>query len=184
MRIVSGRFRGRPIAAPSSNAIRPTSDRVREALFNILASRIGPDFSGRRVLDLFAGTGALAFEALSRGASAAVLIDTGIEARALIRDTIDAFGLGGEARILKRDATSLGPNEKYPPFDLVFADPPYGMGLGELALASALEGGWLAPGALLVLEERKGVAVVVPAGLSLDDERAYGDTMVRFLSAT
>ena len=184
MRIVGGRFRGRAIAGPQSDAIRPTSDRAREAIFNILVSRSGPDFSGRRVLDLFAGTGAMSLEALSRGADAAVLIDTGIEARALIRDAIDTFGLGGSTRVLKRDACSMGPNEKYAPFDLVFCDPPYSQGLGETALLSAAKGGWLVPGADIVLEERRGQNVDLPQGFELVDQRHYGEAEVRFLTYT
>ncbi|MBU1176127.1 MAG: 16S rRNA (guanine(966)-N(2))-methyltransferase RsmD, partial [Alphaproteobacteria bacterium] len=152
MRIVAGRFRGRPLASPPDESIRPTADRVRESVFNMLASRLGPDLGGARVLDLFAGTGALGLEALSRGASFAMFVDSGIAARALIRDHIETFGLGGTTRLLKRDATSLGPIERFKPFDLVFLDPPYGKGLGEKALASARDGGWIVPGALIVFE--------------------------------
>ncbi|HEY8594245.1 MAG TPA: 16S rRNA (guanine(966)-N(2))-methyltransferase RsmD [Devosiaceae bacterium] len=182
MRIVAGRFRGKGLKSPSDAAIRPTSDRVRESIFNILASRIGPDFEGRRVLDLFAGTGALGLEALSRGASHATFVDTGIEARGLIRDHIEGFGLGGQARLLRRDATDLGPAERFRPCDLCFLDPPYGKGLGERAMSSAARGGWLLPGAIVVLEERKDTEVVLPPGFSLDDRREYGDTAVSFLT--
>ena len=182
MRIVAGRFRGRALESPPDGFIRPTSDRVRESVFNMLASRLGPDLDGARVLDLFAGTGALGIEALSRGASFAMFVDSGIAARALIRDHIEAFGLGGTAKLLKRDATSLGPIERFKPFDLVFLDPPYDRGLGEQALASALGGGWIAPEALIVFEEKKGVVLALPEGLVIDDERDYGDTTIRFLS--
>ena len=182
MRIVAGRFRGKQLRSPQSQNIRPTTDRVRESLFNILASRIGPAFEGRRVLDLFAGTGALGLEAMSRGASFTAFVDTGIEARGIIRDHIESFGLGGQTKLLKRDATSLGPVEKFAPFDLVFLDPPYGQGLGEKALIAARDGNWLAPGALIVWEERKGTTVEIPQGFALEDERDYGDTTIRLLS--
>lgn len=182
MRIVAGRFRGRALASPPDDTIRPTSDRVRESVFNILSSRLGPDLGGARALDLFAGTGALGFEALSRGASYAMFVDSGIAARALIRDHIETFGVGGRTKLLKRDATGLGAIERFKPFGLVFLDPPYGKGLGEKALVSARDGGWIAPGALIVFEEKKGVAVELPDGFTLDDERDYGDTSIRILT--
>ena len=183
MRIVAGKFRGRTLASPPDNSIRPTSDRVRESVFDILSSRLGPDLGGARVLDLFAGTGALGLEALSRGASYAMFVDSGIAARALIRDHIQIFGVAAASKLLKRDATSLGTIERFRPFDLVFLDPPYGKGLGERALASARDGGWLVAGALIVLEEKKGVALDLPEGFTLEDERVYGDTVVRFLAS-
>ncbi len=182
MRIVAGAFRGRAIGSPPDDSIRPTSDRVRESVFNMLASQLGPDLGGARVLDLFAGTGALGLEALSRGASFAMFVDSGIAARALIRDHIEVFGIGGRAKLLKRDATALGPIERFRPFDLVFLDPPYGKGLGEQALASAHDGGWLTSEALVVLEEKKGVALTLPEGFTVNDARDYGDTTIRFLS--
>ncbi|HRD75100.1 MAG TPA: 16S rRNA (guanine(966)-N(2))-methyltransferase RsmD [Hyphomicrobiaceae bacterium] len=184
MRIVGGRFRGRPIATPmpGGQAIRPTSDRVRQALFDILMHGIADfDLDGTRVLDLFAGTGALAFEALSRGAASAVLVDESAAARALMRETIVAIGLAGRARILKRDATDLGPAEAIPPANLVFADPPYGKSLGERAIASAIAGGWIAEGALIVLEEAEGSTIGEIAGTAVIDERAWGGTLVRFM---
>ena len=153
MRIVGGRLRSRPLAAPKTQAIRPTSDRLRESLFNVLAHAYGDPVTGARVLDLFAGTGALGIEALSRGASFALFVDDGAEARALLRENVAALGLGGTTRIFRRDATKLGPAHPIEPFSLVFLDPPYGQGLAERALASALDGGWLAPGALIVVEE-------------------------------
>ncbi len=182
MRIVAGAFRGKAIGSPPDDSIRPTSDRVRESVFNMLASRLGLDLGGARVLDLFAGTGALGLEALSRGASFAMFVDSGIAARALIRDHIESFGIGGRSKLLKRDATALGPIERFRPFNLVFLDPPYGKGLGEQALASARDGGWLAPEALIVLEEKKGVELALPAGFAVDDMRDYGDTTIRFLT--
>jgi len=181
MRIVAGKFRGKQLATPQGQDIRPTADRVREAVFSIVASRIGTHFAGQRVLDLFAGTGAMGLEALSRGADHAIFVDTGIEARGLIRGHIEAFGVGGTTRLLRRDATDLGPTERLKPATLVFADPPYGQGLGEKAIASALDGGWIAPGALIVLEEKKGVVIAAPEGTRIVDARDYGDTTVTLL---
>src|SRR5256885_127116 len=131
MRVVGGRLRGRALAAPKSQAIRPTVDRLREALFNILVHAYGDPISGARVLDLFAGTGALGLEALSRGAAFALFVDDGAEARALLRENVAALGLGGVTRIFRRDATKLGEAHPVPPFDLAFADPPYGKGMAE-----------------------------------------------------
>jgi 16S rRNA (guanine966-N2)-methyltransferase len=182
MRIVAGKFRGKSLLSPSDDSIRPTADRVREAVFNIIASLIGPSLEGKRVLDLFAGTGALGLEALSRGASRAVFVDDGVEARGLIRDHIEAFGVAGIAKLLRRDATELGPAGSFGPFDLVFLDPPYGKGLGERALVSARAGGWLAPDTVIVLEEGSDVALDFPPGFSLDDRREYGAAAVHFLS--
>jgi 16S rRNA (guanine966-N2)-methyltransferase len=182
MRIVAGKFRGKQLSSPDDDSIRPTADRVRESMFNILASRLGPSFDGLRVLDLFAGTGALGLEALSRGAANVVFVDTGAEARGLIRDHIEAFGAGGVAKLLRRDATSLGPAGTMGPVDLVFLDPPYGQGLGERALASLGDGGWLQPETVLVLEEGSDVAVDLPEGFALDDRREYGAAAVHFLS--
>src|SRR5215475_14057098 len=137
MRVVGGRLRGRNIASPSSREIRPTADRLRESLFNILAHAYGDPVDGARVLDLFAGTGALGFEALSRGARFALFVDDAAEARALIRDSVTALGLGGATRIFRRDATKLGDAAPVDPFALVFLDPPYRQGLAGRALISA-----------------------------------------------
>src|SRR5207245_2308460 len=137
MRIVGGRLRGRALAAPKSQAVRPTADRLREALFNILAHAYGDPITGARVLDLFAGTGALGLEALSRGAQFALFVDDGAEARALLRENVAALGLGGVTKIFRRDATRLGPAHPVEPFSLVFLDPPYSKGLAEKALVSA-----------------------------------------------
>src|SRR6187431_2153594 len=153
MRVVAGRLRGRAIAAPKSQDIRPTADRLRESLFNILAHGYDNPIEGARVLDLFAGTGAVGIEALSRGAAFALFVDEGVEARALLRANVEALGLGGTSKVYRRDATKLGPAHPMAPFSLVFADPPYGKGLAEQALASAREGGWLLPEALVVVEE-------------------------------
>jgi 16S rRNA (guanine966-N2)-methyltransferase len=180
MRVVGGRLGGRSLKGPRSNDIRPTTDRMRESLFNILAHGMDVDLEGMRVLDLFAGTGANAIEAISRGAAFAVMVDIGTEARGLQRENIEALGLGGLTRIMKRDATRLGEVSPFEPFQLVFCDPPYGKGLGEAALTSALRGGWLSPGALVVLEERAGVEIVLPSPLTLLDTRAAGETQLLF----
>jgi 16S rRNA (guanine966-N2)-methyltransferase len=183
MRIVGGSMRGRALAGPKPGdlAIRPTSDRLRESLFNILQHRAEVSLDGARVLDLFAGTGALAFEAMSRGAAFALLVDDGIAARGVLRANQEALGLGGATRIYRRDATRLGPISGMAPFDLVFCDPPYRKGLGERALASAREGGWLTPGALALWEEAADIDLVAPAGFAEIDRRTYGETQVRFL---
>ncbi len=183
MRIIAGKFRGKTLLSPDDNSIRPTSDRVRESVFNILASRLGPNFDGLRVLDLFAGTGALGLEALSRGASHVVFVDMGTEARGLIRDNIEAFGAGGTAKLLRRDATALGVPGTMGQFNLVFLDPPYGQSLGEKALASLRDGGWLAPGAMLVLEESSTAELSLPPGFVLDDRREYGAAAIHLLHA-
>jgi 16S rRNA (guanine966-N2)-methyltransferase len=180
MRIVGGRLGGRVLRAPASMAIRPTTDRMRESLFNILEHGFEDPLAGARVLDLFAGTGALSCEALSRGAGFAVMVDIGAEARGLQRENVEALGLGGVTRILRRDATRLGDVAPFTPFTLVFCDPPYGRGLGEAALRAALQGGWLAPGAITVLEERAGTEIALPAPLAEIDRRKAGDTQLLF----
>ncbi len=156
MRIVGGRLRGRALAAPKSQSIRPTADRLRESLFNILAHAYGDPVSGARVLDLFAGTGALGLEAVSRGAAFALFVDEGAEARALLRQNVEALGLAAVTRIFRRDATKLGAAHPVEPFSVAFLDPPYGKGLAERALVSAREGGWLTDDALIVVEEAEG----------------------------
>ena len=183
MRIVGGDFRGRPLATPRGDATRPTTDRTREAVFNVLAHRFGERLQHARVLDLFAGTGALGLEALSRGAAYAVFIEEGVEGRGLIRANVEAFGLTGRTKIFRRDATRLGEAGSLGPFGLVFADPPYGKGLGERALRSAREGGWLAPGALCVVEEAASASFEPGEGFSVIDQRSYGDTVIRFVES-
>src|SRR6201993_782633 len=162
MRVVGGRLRGRNLASPSSREIRPTADRLRESVFNILIHAYDDPIEGARVLDLFAGTGALGIEAVSRGAKFTLFVDTGAEARALMRDNVEALGLGGVTKVYRRDATNLGPAHPVEPFGLVFLDPPYGKGLAETALASLRDGGWPVPGALLVGGGGKGGGVVGP----------------------
>ena len=183
MRIVGGIFRGRALATPSGDEIRPTSDRVRESVFNILTHGIGVELEGIRVVDMFAGTGALGIEALSRGASYCLLVEEGPEARALIRQNIEALGLMGVTRIFRRDACDLGPVGNMAPFGIAFLDPPYGKGLGEKGLISLREGAWLTPGAVVVLEERADAPVTLPDGFVELDRRPWGDTQVVFARA-
>lgn len=181
MRIVGGQFRGRQLASPAHEGTRPTSDRAREAMFNILAHGI-PDFqlADARVLDLFAGTGALGLEALSRGAAFCLFVEQEAAARALIRRNVEALGLTGVTKVFRRDAAELGQAGRNDGFTLVFLDPPYGYGLAERALASAAAGGWLAPGAIAVVEERKGTPIALPTGFSTLDRRSWGDTQALF----
>ena len=173
-------MRGRNLASPSSHDIRPTADRLRESLFNILIHAYDDPLQDARVLDLFAGTGALGIEAVSRGAKFALFVDNGAEARALLRNNVEALGLGGVTKVYRRDATNLGPAHPMEPFALVFLDPPYGRGLAEKALASLRDGGWLTPGALLVVEETK-AAFATPDGFAELERRAYDDTEFTFL---
>jgi 16S rRNA (guanine966-N2)-methyltransferase len=182
MRIIGGRLRGLALAPvgegdPAAH-LRPTSDRVREAVFNILVNALGDPVTGARVLDLFAGTGALGLESLSRGAARVAFVDDGVAARALLRRNIERARAMGDTDVWRRDATRLGDN-RGPGYGLVFLDPPYGKGLGEAALASAVAGGWLVPGAVVVWEE--GTPVVPPPGFAPLDARRYGDTAVTFL---
>ena len=183
MRVVGGRLRSRPIAGPKGPGLRPTADRLREALFNILMHAYGDAVTGARVLDLFAGTGALGIEAISRGAAFVQFVDDGVEARALLRNNTESLGLGGVSRIFRRDATKLGPAHPMEPFSLVFLDPPYGKGLAEKALASAREGGWLTPQALIVVEEATDAGFKAPEGFEELERRAYDDTEFTFLRA-
>jgi 16S rRNA (guanine966-N2)-methyltransferase len=176
MRIVGGRLRGRALAQPKSQAIRPTADRLREALFNILVHAYEDPISGARVLDLFAGSGALGLEALSRGAAFALFVDQASEARALIRANVAALGLGGVSRIFRRDARKLGGAHPLEPFTLAFLDPPYGQDLAQPALASAAAGGWLVPGALAVVEEAAKAGFSAPEGFAELERRSYDDT--------
>ena len=175
-------MRGRALTGPQSQAIRPTADRLRESLFNILVHAYSDPVDGARVLDLFAGTGALGIEALSRGAAFALFVDDGVEARALLRANVEALGLGGSSKVYRRDATKLGPAHPMEPFSLLFADPPYGKGLAEQALVSAKDGGWLLPGALAVVEEATG-AFQSPPGFEELERRAYDDSEFVFLHA-
>jgi 16S rRNA (guanine966-N2)-methyltransferase len=176
MRIVGGRLKGRNLAAPSSRDIRPTADRLRESLFNILIHAYDDPIADARVLDLFAGTGALGIEAISRGAKFTLFIDNGAEARALLRNNVEALGLGGVTKVYRRDATNLGPAHPVEPFSLVFLDPPYAKGLANKALVSLRDGGWLMPSALLVVEDATAAAFAAPQGFEELERRVYDDT--------
>ena len=180
MRIVGGEFRGRSLATPKTGDIRPTTDRTRESLFNILGHAYPEALDGTRVIDLFAGTGAVGLEALSRGCRQALFVEMGVEGRGLIRENIEALGLQSRARIFRRDATDLGVPGTMEPFHFAFADPPYCKGLCEKALAAAASGGWLVPGALVILEERADVIPAPVTGLSFLEERGFGDTKMHF----
>jgi 16S rRNA (guanine966-N2)-methyltransferase len=176
VRIVGGRLRGRALAAPKSQGIRPTADRLRESLFNILMHAYDDPVSGARVLDLFAGTGALGLEAISRGAAFALFVDDGAEARALLRQNVESLSLAAVTRIFRRDATRLGPAHPLEPFSLAFLDPPYGKGLAEKALMSARDGGWLTDDALIVVEEAADAGFKPPEGYAEIERRKYDDT--------
>lgn len=180
MRIIAGDFRGRALASVGKGDagahLRPTTDRVRESLFSVLTHL--NVIKDAQVLDLFAGTGALGLEALSRGAQSATFVDDGRTAQGLLRKNIDLTGATARATLVRRDATRLGPNLSEP-HDLVFLDPPYGKELGQKALAAASSGGWIAPNALIVWEEGK--PMEAPMGFELHDARKYGDTHISFL---
>lgn len=181
MRVVAGKFRGRTLKGPRSNAIRPTSDRLRESIFNILVHAYADPVTDARVLDLFAGTGALGIEAISRGARFALFVEDSAEGRAIIRENVDTLGLGGTTRLFRRDATKLGEAHPVEPFSLAFCDPPYGKGLAERALASARDGGWLVPGAHVVVEESADAAFAAPEGFEKLESRSYDDTEITIL---
>lgn len=186
MRIIGGTRRGTHLAevgkGDQAAHLRPTSDRVREAVFNLLINGKldggGDPVPGARVLDLFAGTGALGLEALSRGAAHATFVDTGKVALALIRRNLELTRQTGT--IVRQDATQLPPNPDHP-YDLVFMDPPYGKHMGEAALAAAMGGNWIAGRAVVVWEEN--TALQLPAGFTMIDQRKYGDTAITILRA-
>lgn len=191
LRIVSGRFRGKALVAPQGLNTRPTGDRARQAVFNILEHAAWTPWEvggleGARVIDLFAGSGALGFEALSRGAAFCLFVETDEAARGAIRDNMEALGVFGAARVHRRDATDLGvrPASAGPAFDLAFLDPPYAKGLGERALAALSGGGWLAPGAVVVFEKGADEAEPAVEGFEALDTRTYGAAKVHFLKAS
>jgi 16S rRNA (guanine966-N2)-methyltransferase len=181
MRIVGGRLKGRSLHGPKSDSIRPTSDRLRESLFNILVHSYDDPLPGARVIDLFAGTGAFGMEAISRGADFCQFVDDGAEARALIRANVESLGLGGVTKLFRRDARRLGDAPPGPPYTLAFLDPPYDRGLAEPALASLARGGWLAPEALVVVEEAAAAVFESASGFDVLERRDYGETAVVFL---
>lgn len=184
MRIIGGARRGLKLAEVGEGDVtahlRPTSDRVREAIFNLLINAHGNPVAGARVLDLFAGTGALGLEALSRGAAEVTFVDDGAKALALIRANVAKMQAEAACKILRQDARKLGANPGAP-YGLVFLDPPYGKSLGEVALVAARTGGWLRPDAMVVWEE--GTVLPVPEGFAMADQRKYGDTIVTLLRA-
>ena len=181
MRVVGGEFRGRKLASPHSPDVRPTSDRLRQTLFDILAHGYADSLVGARVLDLFAGTGALGIEALSRGAEFALFVEADIAARGLIRTNIESLALTGRTRVFRRDARRLGDAGGIAPFDLVLADPPYDRGLGQAALAAAVTGSWLSSSALAVLEESTRALIEEVAGFEELQRRNVGDSQLVFL---
>jgi 16S rRNA (guanine966-N2)-methyltransferase len=181
MRIVGGRLKGRALHGPKSDAIRPTSDRLRESLFNILVHSYGDPLPGARVIDLFAGTGAFGLEAISRGADFCLMVDDGAQARALIRENVETIGLGGVTRIFRRDARKLGESPPGPPYDLAFLDPPYGKALAEPALDALDKGFWLAPDALVIVEEAAAVELAPSPAYQTLERRDYGETQLVFL---
>jgi 16S rRNA (guanine966-N2)-methyltransferase len=180
VRIIAGQFRGVALAAlgkgDADAHLRPTSDRVRESLFNVLSNHDVLD--GARVLDLFAGTGALGLEALSRGAAHVTFVDDGAKAGQLIRQNIAKTRSADETRLLRCDARKL-PQNQDAPFTLVFLDPPYGKSLGAVALQSAQSGGWIAPQTWVVWEEN--TPQPAPSGFRLQETRRYGDTHITIL---
>ena len=181
MKITAGTYRGRRLAAPKGDATRPTSDRVRQAIFNILTHGIeGFDLEGAQVLDLFAGTGALGLEAMSRGAKGCTFIDVGTPARAALRENIETLGVAGTSKLLRRDATDLGFANRIPPAQLVFLDPPYRKGLVPDALRSAVEGGWVSENAICVIEEATRSDIALPTEFTEIEHRRYGDTEIMF----
>lgn len=183
MRIIAGRHRGRALTAPPGEDVRPTSERAREALFNILAhgkfATAGPAYGGARVLDAFAGTGAFGLEALSRGAAEVVFIENSRTALTALRQNVAALGEGERARIVSGDATS--PPRALAACNLAFLDPPYGRGLAASALAALAAAGWLEPGALCVVEVAAKERIEPPPGFASLDERRYGAARLAFL---
>jgi 16S rRNA (guanine966-N2)-methyltransferase len=185
MRIVGGTYKGRRIASPPNDKTRPTSDRLRESLFNRLAHSIdGFQLEGARVLDLFAGTGALGLEALSRGASFALFVEEASPVRGVIRRNIEDLELTGVTKLFKRDATKLGKLQRLAPFNLLFLDPPYGKSLAEKALESCRTGGWIEENALIILEEAKSSTITWPDTITPFDTRTTGDTTLHFARYT
>lgn len=185
MRIVAGAYRGRTLVAPKGHSTRPTSDRARQALFNVLEhAPWSRRPAGARVLDGFAGSGALGLEALSRGAAFCLFADRDPAARSAIAANFAAFGLEDRAHVTGFDMTRLPPRGLEAPFDLVFLDPPYRSGLAEAALAALADGGWLSPGALAVIERGAGEGGLTAAGYTPLDERAWGKARVSFLALT
>lgn len=180
MRIVGGKYRGRSIASPKTDNIRPTKDRTRESIFNILEHSYSDMLDDGRMLELFAGTGAVGIEALSRGCEFVLFVEQSIEGRGLLRQNTDNLSLHGCTKIFKRDATKLGPISKFEPFTILFADPPYGLGLGEQAIKSAVDNGWLVDHALVILEEHSDIEPDLDERFTQLDRRPFGETNIWF----
>ncbi len=180
MRVIGGSFSGRRLVAPKGLTARPTTDRTRESLFNILSAREDVEFDGARIIDLFAGSGALGFEAMSRGGAWCLFVETDAGARGAIRDNAEALSLFGVTRIHRRSATDLGPKPAGvgPQFTLAFLDPPYRKALCEPALKALHDGAWLAPGAVAVVEQAKDETPAAAEGFTEEDRRIYGDTQI------
>jgi len=179
VRIIAGAWRGRAIEAPAGTATRPTSDRAREGLFSMLTSRIG-SFDGLAVADLFAGSGALGLEALSRGAAHCLFIDNDTEAVASIRRNCETFGVGERVEIRQQSVEHAPPPAQ--PCDIIFLDPPYGSGLAETTLARLTNNGWLASGGLISLETQAGT-LTPPPPLVSETERRFGRAHLMLLRA-
>ncbi len=180
MRIVAGQFKGHALATPTGEGIRPTSDRLRESIFNIIEHGYGVDLEGLRVLDLFAGTGAMGIEALSRGAAFALFVDEGAQARSLIRENVTELGLAGKTRLFRRDATRMGDAGANAPFSVIFCDPPYNRELAPKALLSCAQGNWLCDDALVIVEESRKSSIKLPNGFTEQERRPYGETEIIF----
>ena len=182
MRIIAGNYKNTKLVSPKSDKIRPTTDRVRESLFNILEhGKNAISLEQARVLDLFAGTGALGLEAISRGAAFCLFVEEDAAARAIIRQNIENLSLTGSTKIFRRDATNLSTSGRFGQFDLVFVDPPYNQDLGVKALQSTLDGGWLSPDCRIVLEESQKTQLDLPVNLQILDDRLYGDTSIKMI---
>jgi len=182
MRIIAGKFRAKPLASPANNDIRPTSDRVRESLFSIITSNYNSNLKDARVIDLFAGSGALGLEALSRGAQYCLFVENSSQGIDLIRENIKSLGLPSKSSLMRVDATKLGKAGRIKPFDLLFADPPYGQELAQKAIPLLAQGGWLKSNAIVIIEDKAGSAPPQLAGFQMLDQRKIGDTVIWFLS--
>ena len=177
MRIIAGQWRGRKLVAPKGDATRPTANRTRETLFSMLVSRLG-DFEGLQVADLFAGSGALGLEALSRGAASCLFVEQDRAALDAIRTNITALGVRDQARVDAVSATQLRAASQ--PFDLIFADPPYHSGAGEVALDRLLRLGWIGPQTWVSLETAFNEDPEIK-GLVLDTTRKVGKAKLSLL---
>lgn len=174
-------YKGTALHAPKSQAIRPTSDRLRETIFNLLEHRFDDPVSGASIMDVFAGTGALGLEAMSRGAKFCLFVDEAAAARGLIRRNIETLGLMGKTRLFRRDATHMGKAKRTEGNHLIFLDPPYSKGLGDKALGSLIKGKWLMPGGLVIFEEDAQATINLPLGTKIEEQRFYGETQLLFI---